>query len=73
MNSLLAAEINRLSSVEKLQLVEELSDQLAACEDNLPVPAWHKKVLAEDQAAYLANPAEGSSWADVKARITGKA
>jgi hypothetical protein len=34
--------------------------------------AWHEKALAEDQAAYRANPAEGSSWSDVKARISGK-
>jgi len=66
MHSSLAAEISRLSSAEKLQLVVELWDQLAASEDNLPIPAWHEQALAEDEAGYRANPAEGSSWSDVK-------
>lgn len=72
MKSSLAAEIDRLTATEKLLLVEELWDQLAACEDNLPIPAWHERALAEDQAAYRANPAEGSNWSEVKARITGR-
>jgi putative addiction module component (TIGR02574 family) len=72
MHSSLAAEISRLSPAEKLQLVVELWDQLAASEDNLPIPAWHEQALAEDEAAYRANPAAGSTWSDVRKRITGQ-
>jgi len=72
MNTALASEISRLTPAEKLQLVAELWDDLAACEDRLPIPTWHEKLLAEDQVRYQANPTEGSSWSEVKARILGK-
>lgn len=72
MNAALNAEISRLSPTEKLQLVEELWDTLAANPDQLTIPAWHAKLLDEDQALYRANPTEGSSWSEVKARITGQ-
>ena len=71
-NASLATEIGRLSPMEKMKLVEELWDTLAANPDQIPLPIWHEKILAEDQSAYRANPTEGSSWAEVKARITGK-
>ncbi|MBK9990509.1 MAG: addiction module protein [Verrucomicrobia bacterium] len=48
-----------------------LWDNLAANPDQLGIPARHAKLLAEDHARYQANPAEGSSWAEVKSRITG--
>jgi putative addiction module component (TIGR02574 family) len=69
MNAALAAEIGRLSPLEKFQLAEELWDELATSGEPLPIPVSHEKILAEDQALYRANPTEGSSWADVKARI----
>ena len=72
MNPVLATEINRLSPAEKLKLVGELWDDIAASEDQLPIPAWHHQVLAEDEARYQANPTEGSPWPDVKARLTRK-
>ena len=72
MNAVLATEIKRLTPAGKLQLVEELWADLAANVERLPVPAWHEKALAEDQALYNNKPAEGSSWVEVKARITGQ-
>lgn len=69
MNATLATEISRLTPVEKLQLVGELWDSLAANPDQFPIPAWHAKLLAEDQTAYDANPNEGAPWPEVKARI----
>ncbi len=71
MNAALASEISRLTPAEKLQLVEELWDELAASEDRLPLPHWHEQLLAEDQAKYQANPTEGSDWSEVKSRILG--
>lgn len=72
MNTALASEISRLTPAEKLQLVGELWDDLASSEDRLLIPAWHEKLLAEDQASYQANPTQGSSWPEVKDRILGK-
>ena len=72
MNAALATEIRRLTPGEKLQLVEDLWDDLAAGNDPLPIPEWHRQILAEDEASYQANPTEGSPWPEVKARITRK-
>jgi len=72
MNPALVEEIGRLTSAEKLQLVEELWDSLAADTDELSIPEWHKRVLNEAQAAYDANPDAGSPWPEVKARLTDR-
>ena len=72
MNAALATEIGRLTTAEKLQLVERLWDEIAASEDQLPIPDWHRQVLAEDEARYQANPTEGSPWPDVKGRLFRK-
>jgi len=72
MNAVLSAEIATLTPEEKLSLIGELWDGLSANENEIPIPAWHKNVLMEDQARYGAKPAEGSSWDEVKARITRK-
>jgi putative addiction module component (TIGR02574 family) len=69
MNATLASEISRLTPAEKLQLVEELWDEIAKSEDQLPIPEWHRQILAEDEARYQANPTAGAPWAEVKARL----
>jgi putative addiction module component (TIGR02574 family) len=73
MNAVLATELRRLTPDDKLRLVEELWDEIASEENDLPIPRWHRQALAEDQACYHARPAEGSAWDEVKARITGGA
>lgn len=69
MNTALATEIGRLTPAEKLELVERLWDEIAASDEQLPIPDWHRHILNEDQASYEANPAEGSPWPEVKARL----
>ena len=71
-NAVLAAEISRLTASEKLQLVDKLWDDFAANEDRLPVPPLHDQILAEDEAPYRADPTDGSSWPEAKARISGR-
>lgn len=70
MNAVLRQEISRLTQAEKLQLVEELWNDITTSTDPLPIPDWHRQELAEDRLHYEANPAEGSPWSEVKARIT---
>jgi putative addiction module component (TIGR02574 family) len=71
-NAALATEIRRLTPAEKLQLVEELWDEIAASEDKLPIPDWQRKILDEEEARYRANPTEGAPWPEVKARLFRK-
>jgi putative addiction module component (TIGR02574 family) len=57
-----------LSPAEKLQLVEDLWDDLAGTPEAVPVHDWQKHELARRKANLLKNPASGLSWEDVKQR-----
>ena len=57
-----------LSPAEKLQLVEDLWDDLAGTPEAVPVHEWQKQELARRRANLLKNPASGLSWEDVKQR-----
>src|SRR2546427_7489911 len=48
-----------LSPAEKLQLVEDLWDDLAATPEAVPVHDWQKQELARRKANLLTNPASG--------------
>jgi putative addiction module component (TIGR02574 family) len=61
-----------LSPPEKLQLVEDLWDDLAATPSDVPVHEWQKEELARRKANLQSCPAPGLSWEDVKARIRGR-
>lgn len=67
-----ALDLSRLSSAEKLQLVEDLWDDIATTPTVLPILNWQKEELARRKAEYLQNPSIGSRWEDVKARISGR-
>jgi putative addiction module component (TIGR02574 family) len=58
-----------LSPAEKLQLVEDLWDDLAADPKEVPVHDWQKAELARRKANLLSNPASGLSWEEVKRRV----
>jgi putative addiction module component (TIGR02574 family) len=55
-----------LSPAEKLQLVEDLWDDLAATPEAVPVHDWQKQELARRKANLLTNPASGLAWEEVK-------
>lgn len=61
-----------LSPAEKLQLVEDLWDELAANPDDVPVHDWQIQELERRKANLQANPATGLSWDDVKRRIRSR-
>lgn len=61
-----------LSPSEKLQLVEDLWDDLAATPEAVPVHDWQKEELARRKANLLRNPASGLSWEEVKRRVRGR-
>jgi putative addiction module component (TIGR02574 family) len=58
-----------LSPSEKLQLVEDLWDDLAATPESVPVHEWQKDELARRKANLLKNPASALSWQDVQRRV----
>jgi putative addiction module component (TIGR02574 family) len=61
-----SASIFDLSPSEKLQLVEDLWDDLAAAPEAVPVHDWQKQELASRKANLLKNPASGLPWGEVK-------
>lgn len=61
--------IFELSPSEKLQLVEDLWDDLAATPEAVPVHDWQKEELARRKARLMGNPASELAWEEVKRRI----
>ena len=63
----LLAEILDLPSDERLRLVEEIWDSLAASVSELPVPDWHREELDR----RLADPSERATISidELKARL----
>ena len=47
---------------EQIDYVQSLWDVIAARPENVPVPGWHKAILAERLAEYERDPNEGVSW-----------
>jgi putative addiction module component (TIGR02574 family) len=58
-----------LSPSEKLQLMEDLWDDLAANPENVPVHDWQLKELESRKAKLKNDPSSGLSWEDVKKQI----
>jgi putative addiction module component (TIGR02574 family) len=59
----------KLPVAERLQLVEDLWDSIAADREQEPVPEPVLAELRERKARYDANPASGVSWDDAKRRL----
>jgi putative addiction module component (TIGR02574 family) len=64
-----AASIFDLSPSEKLQVVEDLWDDLAATPADIPIPDWQLAELDRRKANLKSNPASGLSWDEVKRRV----
>jgi len=61
-----------LSPAEKLQLVEDLWDDLAAAPSEVPIHDWQREELARRKANLMSNPAARLSWDEVKRRIRSR-
>jgi putative addiction module component (TIGR02574 family) len=62
-------ELESLSPDEKLILVRELWDELAARPNAFPPRQDHIKLLRERLEHYLQHPRDAIAWEEVKARI----
>jgi putative addiction module component (TIGR02574 family) len=61
-----------LTPSEKLQLVEDIWDDLAADPTAVPIFDWQKDELARRKANLMNNPASLLSWQEVKRRVRSK-
>lgn len=64
--------IDHLSLAERILLVEEIRDSIAAEAEEFPVTAAQKQDLERRLASHLANPKAGSRWDEVRARLRGQ-
>ena len=67
-----ATSVFDLSPPEKLQLVEDLWDDLAATPEAVPVHDWQKQELARRKVNLLRNPASGIAWEEAKRRVRSR-
>jgi len=58
-----------LSPSEKLELVEDLWDDIAATAEAVPVHDWQIQELTRRKANLLKNPSSGLAWDEVKRRV----
>ncbi len=58
-----------LSPSEKLQLVEDLWDDLASSPEKVPVFDWQKEELERRKNNLSRLPASGLKWEEVKRRV----
>jgi len=61
-----------LSPAEKLQLVEDLWDDLAVSPDAVPVHDWQKAELVRRKANLSREPGTGLAWEEVKRRVRSR-
>jgi len=57
------------SPPEKLQLVDDLWDDLAAAPSEVPVHEWQKKEPAIRKTRLMSKPSSGLLWDEVKQRV----
>jgi putative addiction module component (TIGR02574 family) len=67
-----AVSVFDLSAAEKLQLVEDLWDDLAVTPSGIPVHDWQREELARRKANLMSNPASGLSWEQVNQRVRSR-
>ncbi len=66
-------EIKKLSIAERILVVEEIWDSIAAEQESLAVTEAQKEELDRRLDAYYASPDEGASWEEVKSRLQKRA
>ena len=66
MNATIETELRALSSSERILLVEEIWDRIAAEPDGVPLSPVHRAELDRRLDALEKNPDPGRPWAEVR-------
>ncbi|MEW6263456.1 MAG: addiction module protein [Thermodesulfobacteriota bacterium] len=72
MKRITATDTLDLSIAERIQLVEDIWDTIAAQADVVELSEEEKMIVDERLAVYHQNPSLGSPWEDVFKRIVSK-
>ena len=63
------SEILQMSVAERIQLVEDIWDSVAAFPEAVPLTDAQRQELDRRLQAYQQNPGEGISWNDLKDQL----
>ena len=63
------SDILQMSVAERIQLVEDIWDSIAASPESLPVTDAQKEELDRRLQAHAENPGEGVSWGELKEKV----
>ena len=66
------AELLDLEVAEKLQLLEDLWDSIAANPEAVPVHKWQEKELARRDAKLRKSPESAIAWEEARRRIRAR-
>jgi putative addiction module component (TIGR02574 family) len=64
-----AADILELTVAERIQMVQDIWDSIAAVPEAVPLSEDQKRELDRRLEAYHLNPDAGSPWVEVRERI----
>ena len=64
-------KIENLSAIEKGELAQRIWDSVAAEQDSIELSKEQAQLLNDRIKSFEADQDFGSSWSDVKSRITG--
>jgi putative addiction module component (TIGR02574 family) len=64
-------DLSGLGIAEKLQLVEDLWDEIASRPEMIPIHTWQKEELTRRKAARDRDPDAGLTWEEAKAKARG--
>jgi putative addiction module component (TIGR02574 family) len=67
-----AADVLDLPISERIQLVAEIWESIAACPEEIELSDATRELLRRRLAAHRANPSAGSPWQEVRDRITSR-
>jgi putative addiction module component (TIGR02574 family) len=66
------AEITQLSTAERIQLVEDIWDTIAAQPERVGLSEAQTQELDRRLSAYQQNPQDGATWQEVQQRVRGQ-
>ncbi len=68
----MTSEITQLSAAERIQLAQDIWDNLAADPDSVSLSPAQAEGLDRRLSAYRSAPAQGASWHEVQHRVRGR-
>lgn len=63
---------DELSPDEKLAYIQALWDRFSEHPEDVPVPDWHRQVIAERLAAYRSGEMTSRLWSVVREELLGR-